>query len=203
MKNAKHAENLKSLTKKALKEGKGAETAQMDPIRALVRGILSYDVGDARADEALATIDREFCELNEVRVATELELQDMLGHRYPDIERRIVRMIAILNAIFEKEHTLNLERVKTLPKKEVRQFLRELPEVTPYVEAYTLLHGFESSAVPVDDELVALVVEHEGAAEDATAAEVQKAIENLLKAEEHGEFHAGARRIVAEKRKRK
>jgi endonuclease III len=203
MKQAKHNENLKAFSKKALKEGKGVELAQLDPLRALVRGILSYDVGDAKADEALATIDREFCELNEIRVATELELHDMLGVRYPDIERRAFRLIAILNMIFEREHTLSLERVRLLGKKEARQFLRELPEMTPYIEAYTLLHGLESAAIPVDDELLILLTEFDAVAPDTTHEEAQRALENLLKSEEHAEFHAGARKLISERKKKK
>jgi endonuclease III len=206
MKNAKTVENLKTFVKKALKEGKGAEVTQMDPLRALVRGILSYDLagggGEGRVDEAFVVIDREFCDLNELRVATELELQDMLGVKYPDIERRAVRIVAILNTVFEKEGTLSFERIKALGKKEIRQFLREMPEMTPYIEAYTMLYGFDSAAVPVDGELLELLVENEAAEEGTTVEEAQKAIENQLKADEIPEFHAGNRKLLAGKKKK-
>ena len=64
----------------------------LDPLKALVRGAMSFDVPDARADEAMAVIDREFVDLNELRVATELEVQELLGNKYPAIERRAMIM---------------------------------------------------------------------------------------------------------------
>lgn len=205
MKNAKNAENLKSFVKKVLKEGKKAEetaTPQMDPLRAIVRGVLSYDVGDAKADDALAVIDREFCDLNEVRVATELELQDMLGAKYPEIDRRAMKMVAILNAVFEKEGTLSFERVKTMGKKEIRQFVRDLPEMTPYVEAYAMLFGFDAPAMPVDREMIELLVESDAVDEEAKPEDVQRGLENAMKAEEYADFYHGVRRLAAARRKK-
>ena len=85
----KHAEELRSLFKRLTKDCK-PEPRQppLDPLKALVRGAMSFDVPDARADEAMAVIDREFVDLNELRVATELEVQELLGNKYPAIERR-------------------------------------------------------------------------------------------------------------------
>src|SRR5919205_224867 len=91
MKNAtKHADDLRSLFKRLTKDCK-PEPRQppLDPLKALVRGAMTFDVPDARADEAMAVIDREF--------------------------------------------------------------LRELPEIHPFVEAYVMLFAFDGHAVPVDD----------------------------------------------------
>ena len=49
MKNAtKHAEELKSLCRKLVKEHKPGERASQEPLWALVRGAMSYDVADDR-----------------------------------------------------------------------------------------------------------------------------------------------------------
>lgn len=202
MKNPKHNENLKSFAKKVLKESKKSEITQIDPLRAIVRGVLTADLSEARADEAFEVIDREFVDLNELRVGTELELQDMLGEKYPGIEGRAMKMVAILNAVFEKEGTLTLDRVKALGKKEIRQYFRELPEMTPYVEAYIMMYGFDSAAVPVDNELLAMLVDADAADENSTVEEVQKSLENHLKVEEMIDFHVGARKLVAGKKKK-
>src|SRR5688500_20250730 len=109
MKNAtKHAEELKSLCKKLVKEHKPAERAPQEPLWALVRGAMSYDVADDRVEQAIKVIEREFVDLNELRVATELEVQDLLGMRYPAIEERVKRLTDALTAISEQENTLSL-----------------------------------------------------------------------------------------------
>src|SRR3954470_16345202 len=155
MKNAtKHAETLKSLLKKLTKDHKSEPRPVQEPLKALVRGAMSYDVPDARAEEAMKAIDKEFVDLNELRVATDLEIHELLGVRYPLIEKRVAMITQSLNAIFEKEHTLNLDRMATISKRDARQFLRELPDVHPFVEAYVMLYAFDGHTIPVDQQTV-------------------------------------------------
>ena len=57
MKNAtKHAEELKSLCKKLVKEHKPPEKQTLEPLWALVRGAMSYDVADSRVEEAVKSL---------------------------------------------------------------------------------------------------------------------------------------------------
>jgi len=199
MKNAtKHAEGLKSLLKKLLKEHKPPPKPAMEPLKALVRGAMSFDVPDTRADEAMKLIDREFVDLNELRVATDLEIQELLGTRYPAIERRVAMITQSLNHIFEKEHTLSLERLKSVSKRDVRQFLRELPDIHPFVEAYVMLHGFDAPAVPMDEDLLSYLREQEIVDEETTLDEAQRFVEHHLKGEECYEFHVLVRRNLRE-----
>src|SRR5687768_2940752 len=106
MKNAtKHAEDLKSLLKRMLKEHKPGPRQPQEPLKALVRGAMSFDMSDGRAAEAMRAIETEFVDLNELRVATDLEIQELLGVKYPLIERRVAMITQSLNNIFEREHT--------------------------------------------------------------------------------------------------
>ncbi len=197
MKNAtKHAEDLRSLFKRLLKEHKPQPAQKQEPIRALVRGIMSYDVPDARVDEAIARIDREFVDLNELRVATELEVIELLGSRYPDIEHRVEMITRALNAIFEKEHTLNLERMATISKRDVRQFLRDLPDLHTFVDAYVMLYSFDGHAIPIDEEMLAYLRDHDIVDDKATVADAQRFVEHHIKAEECHDFFSAARKAA-------
>ena len=87
MKNAsKHADELKSLLKKLGKDR--PERPAMDPLVAIVRGSLSMDADDGLVDEAMAKIDSEFVDINELRVATELEVADLVGDHHPKIDEK-------------------------------------------------------------------------------------------------------------------
>jgi endonuclease III len=204
MKNAsKHADELKALCKRLLKEYKPQPRTPLDPLKALVRGMLSFDATDSRADDAMAVIEKEFCDLNELRVATDLEIQEMLGTRYPQIEKRVAMMTQDLNFIFEKEHTLNLNRLKESGKKEVRQFLRDLPEMNPFVDGYVMLFAFDAGAMPVDEEILEYLKEEEVVEPDATAEDAQKFVENQLKTEELYDFFVAVRQAAVESPKSK
>ena len=199
MKNAtKHADELKSLTKRLLKEHKPEPRQPQEPLKALVRAAMSFDMPDAKADEAMRLIDREFVDLNELRVATDLEIQELLGTRYPAIERRVAMITQSLNDIFEREHTLSLDRLKTVSKRDARQFLRELPDIHPFVEAYVMLFAFDGHAFPIDEETLDYLRE-QGIVEDgATLDEAQRFVEHQLKAEECHDLFAALRRVVSD-----
>ena len=199
MKNAtKHAEELRSLMRRLLKEHKPEPREAQEPLKALVRAAMSFDMPDAKADEAMRHIEREFVDLNELRVATDLEIQELLGTRYPAIERRVEMITRSLNDIFEREHMLSLDRLKTISKRDARQFLRELPDIHPFVEAYVMLYAFDGHAFPVDDELTNYLKE-QGILEDgATLDEGQRFVEYHLKAEECHDFFVAARKVVSD-----
>jgi endonuclease III len=205
MKNAtKHAEDLKALLKRLLKEHRPAPREPQEPLKALVRGAMSFDMPDGRAEEAMRAIETEFVDLNELRVATDLEIQELLGVKYPLIERRVAMITQSLNNIFEREHTLSLDRLKTVSKRDARQFIRELPDIHPFVEAYVMLFGFDGHAFPADDEALAVLRDH-GVVEGATTLdEAQRFVEHHLKAEECYELFAALRAGALDgKKKRK
>src|ERR671914_1850807 len=176
----KHADELKSLMKRLVKEHKPGDREPQEPLKALVRGAMSFDVSDHRADEAMRAIDREFVDLNELRVATDLEIQELLGQRYPEIERRVAMITQSLNNIFEREHTLSLDRLKTVSKRDARQFLRELPDVQPFVEAYVMLYGFDGHAVPLDDQMLEYLRGEEIIDEQTNLEEAQRFVEHHI-----------------------
>jgi len=204
MKNAtKHAETLKTLTKRLAREHKPAPKKALDPLNALVRGAMSFDVPDAKVDEIMGHIDREFVDLNELRVATDLEIQELLGARYPQIEKRVTMITQSLNNIFEREHTLNLERMKEISRRDARAFLHQLPEIHPFVEAYVMLFAFDGAAVPLDEAMLAHLREEEVVDETASLEDAQKFLEHHLKGEECYDFYASLRSAVGAKKKGK
>jgi endonuclease III len=203
MKNAtKYADTLHSLLRSLRREHKPEPRQDQEPLRALVRAAMSYNVSDGKADEAMRLIEKEFVGLNELRVATDLEIQELLGVRYPDIERRVAMITQALNNIFEREHTMNLERLKTISRRDARQFLRELPEIHPFVEAYVMLYGFDGHTFPMDEEILAFLKEEESLDESATLEEAQKFVEHNLKAEDMHDFFVSCRAAVSAESRR-
>lgn len=189
----KHAEELRSLFKRLLKETKPTPREAQEPLKALVRGAMSYDVPDDRADDAMKAINKEFVDLNELRVATDLEIQELLGTRYPQIEKRVAMITLSLNAIFEREHTLNLNRLTEISKRDARQFLRELPEMHPFVEAYVMLYAFDGHTIPLDEQMLEYLRGEEIVESQTSLEEAQKFLEHHIKAEECHDFYRAFR----------
>jgi hypothetical protein len=188
MKQPKYADELKSLAKRLRKGAKLPPLEAQDALRALVRAAMSYDVEDDRADRAMDLLEKEFVDLNELRVATDLEVQELLGARYPEIEKRVALITQALNYIFEREHTMSLERLRTLNKRDARQFLKEIPDILPFVEAYIMVHALEGNCIPLDRKMLDYLVQN-GAVDPALSLEeAQRFVEHHVKAEEAYEF---------------
>jgi endonuclease III len=197
MKNAtKHADELKSLYRKLMREHKPEPRQAQDALRALVHSAMSYDVPETKAQDAMKAIEKEFVDLNELRVATDLEIQELLGVRYPQIERRVAMITQALNNIFEREHTMNLERLKTISRRDARNFLRELPEIHPYVEAYVMLFAFDGHCFPIDDRMLEYLRDEEIVDEKTSLDDAQKFVEHHLTAEQCYELFMALRKAV-------
>jgi endonuclease III len=204
MKNAtKHADELRTLFKRLLKQFPPQPREPQDPLKALVRGAMLYDMPDAKAEEAMRLIDKEFVDLNEFRVATDLEIQELLGTRYPGIERRVAMITQSLNNIFEREHTLSLDRLKTISRRDARQFLRELPEIHPFVEAYVMLFAFDGHAVPLDDAMLGYLRDHDILEDGASLDDAQRFVEHQIKAEECHDLYFALRKASSDEKARR
>jgi len=204
MKNAtKHAEQLKSLYRKLMREHKPDAKQEQDALRALVRAAMSFDVPDSKADDAMKAIEKEFVDLNELRVATDLEIQELLGVRYPAIEKRVAMITQALNNIFEREHTMNLQRLKDISRRDARNFLRELPEIHPYVEAYVMLFAFDGHCFPIDDRILEYLADEGIVDEDTTLEDAQKFVEHHLTAEQCYELFVALRKATMLEKKAK
>ncbi len=149
----------------------------------------------------MKAIEKEFVDLNELRVATELEVQELLGQRYPKIEERVTMITLALNNIFEREHTLSLNRLKDISRRDARNFLRELPEIHPFVEAYVMMFAFEGHSFPIDETILDLLVDEEIVEEGTSLVDAQKFVEHHLKDDECYAFYHALRQVAFEERK--
>lgn len=199
MKNAtKHAGALKAFAKKLAKTHDAGERPSIEPLHALVLGVLREAAPESLATKAMAIIDDEFVDLNELRVATELELEDMLEPLYDDNAERAAMLTGALSAIFDIEGRLSLDRVAGLSKREQRPALHKIAEVaegdiTPYVEAHVSLVSFGIGVVPVDEPTRTYLADAGAIDTEADLAEAQKFVEQNLKLDECWPFFVACR----------
>ena len=97
---------------------------------------------------------------------------------------------------------MSLDRLKTISRRDARQFLRELPEIHPFVEAYVMLFAFDGHAIPTDDLTVSFLREHGIVEDGASVDDAQRFMEHHLKAEECHDFYVVIRKAVADDKER-
>jgi endonuclease III len=137
------------------KVGKVSQPTASDPITQLILGILSRDTPEARASEGLERLRGVVVDYNELRVIPPIELADLLGD-FSDARLKCEDISRALNAIFAVEHTVSLERLAGLARKEVVAALDEIDGLEAYTRARVRLLGLRQHAIPLDEAMWAL-----------------------------------------------
>lgn len=205
MKNAgKHADTLKSLLKKVPRELKNAQRPQMELSESVVRACLLFDTTDGQCESGIETLRGEFADFNELRVATELEVQALLGNEYARIDERTTILRNVLHSIFESENSFKTDRLRELKRAEIREFLHNLTGITPFVEAYVMMMTFDGMAFPVDESTVAWLVDEEVLEQGISIEDTQTFMENNLRADDCYPFFLFVREnAIGAKRRRR
>ena len=78
-------------------------------------------------------------------------------------------------------------------KKDQRTALRALPMMTPFVEGYVSLAGFEQAAIPIDESMRSFLTSRDALEPEATLEEAQRFLEAHFKADECWPFFFACR----------
>lgn len=153
-----------------------------DPIRCLAVGILGSDNGPDRAERQLNKALSMVVDWNEIRVSNVREAAELLGDSGTESLRRCQNLLDALHAIYDRENKVSLDRLKSLGRREARQYLETLKGVDEYAVAYVVLWSFGGHAIPVWNHVLSALREADLVHPTATRAEIQAFLERNVPA---------------------
>lgn len=182
------AKKLKQLIRSLrASQGKAGRPATGDPVTQLILGIFSRNAPETKAQEALEALRAAVVDYNDLRVIDFLEMADLIGP-YPDARRKCEDLSRALNSIFAIEHTVSLERLASMPKRDALVYLNGIDGLEAYTRARIRLQGFQQHAIPLDEAMWELV-RREGAVDPkCTLDEAQSFLERQIPEKEALEF---------------
>ncbi|MBL8764327.1 MAG: hypothetical protein JNM07_08670 [Phycisphaerae bacterium] len=193
MTTAERARLLKSLLAKLRSRFPEAEPVPPAPdeptLREFVRSLLVWECPTSRAETAMRRIEQNIVDFNELRVCMPDDIVRMIGHTYPRAEDRAVRLRESLNGVFARNHSVSLEFLRVMPKRDARTYLEELPGVPRYAVGRTFLLALGGHAAPVDDRLLARLIDEKIAEAGADAEAASAWLERTLRAADAPEAH--------------
>lgn len=136
-----------------------------DPLAVLVQSILMWEATSDLARVAHDRLLEHVIDYNDLRVSLPHELASYIGEEFPLALERSQQLRSVLNAIFNREHGVNLEGLRDQGKREIRKYIESLRGISPYAAARVMMLCYETHAIPVDDQLRRLLVA-EGVAEE-------------------------------------
>ena len=167
-----------------------------DPVDQLVLALLSYDTPFAKAARAAQALLETMVDYNDVRVSTKGEIAAVIHPYVFNSPQRADAIRRALNAVFRKEHRINLQSLHKLGRREARQYLEELDGVDSHAMASVLLWSLGGHAVPVDRRLYEALREEGFVEPSATIEEVQAFLDRNTGASDAKEFCLLMRQFV-------
>lgn len=171
-----------------------------DPLRRLAVGILGQDCGDALAEEAVDRILGSMADWNEVRVSHPSQIHRLLGDAIPEGLVRSQQLASALQALFDRENRLSLEKLRGLGRRDARQYLEKLNGMSEHAVASVLLWSLGGHAVPVPRVLWEALRSADLVNPAASIDEVQAFLERNVAATDAKEFCVAMRSMTAGKR---
>ena len=159
-----------------------------DPLSCLARGVLGVTAMEDASRAAVERLLAAAVDWNEIRVSSPADLRHAIGAAIPEPLEAAERLVRALQALYDAENQLSLERLKTIPRREARQFLDGLDGMDPHAVAAVVLWGLGGHAIPVNDPLLGALQEADLVHPDATRAEVQAFLERHVSADEARDF---------------
>ncbi len=169
--------------------GKVKRPAVSDPTTQLLLGILSRDVPERTARQTLDELRGMVVDYNELRVIPSYELAEMIGD-YHDVRNKSEDIVRALNSVSAREHTVSLDRLRDLPKKETVALLDEIDGLEAYTRARIRLLGLEQHAIPLDEAMWALARQAQIVDKKCPLLEAQSFLERQIDEEDALEFVA-------------
>ncbi|MFQ5463062.1 MAG: hypothetical protein ACE5E5_10615 [Phycisphaerae bacterium] len=171
-----------------------------DPLRCLAIGILGVATTENKAEKAVDRILATMVDWNEVRVSNAAQIAEVIGGLVPKPLGSCQRLIDALQDIYDRENRISLDRLRTIGRREARQFLEELAGTDEYAVACAVLWGLGGHAIPANDRLLAALRDADLVHPAATRAEVQAFMERHISASEGKVFSLKMRSFAASKR---
>ncbi len=197
---AVYAEKIKKLYAQQKRGASAPEWPETDGlIESLMLAVLSDGVSLTKALSALNAMRASTVDLNDLRVSTPQVLADVIDSSIPNGLPRTSALIRVLNAVFEHENEVSIDRLKTINKKERREYLSGLDGISPYAMACTMIFGFNDHAIAVEEGLLETLKQEDLIAEDCTAEKAQQFLERQIPASEGAAFTLIMKRYAASK----
>jgi hypothetical protein len=136
----------------------------------LVRSVLAWEAPGGKAAAALKKIESHVVDYNELRVCLPDEMVAMIGERYPRALERAQRLRAMLGELYARSHTVSLEHLTAMNKREARVYLDSLDGMMPFVAARVTLLCMGCHAAPMDERMLAALTAA-GAVEPGTTTD--------------------------------
>lgn len=204
---AEYGKRLKHFLGPLKRKMRKSDTADRDRadneiIEDLLLAILEENAGAGAARSAFKKMMAGMVDYNDLRVTTPRDLARTLDQSIPDAADKSIRIAQVLNHLYDKKNSLNIESLRKGSRRDAREFLNLLDGMTPFVSAMVVHRSLGGHAIPVDEAVRQLLIDQELVSETASLEEIQSFLERHVLAAEAPLFLTEVRKLALVRYKR-
>ena len=117
------------------------------------------------------------------------ETIELIGENYPEARERAKRLHAVLNAIYNREHDIQIKSLEGAGKRDIREYFETLNGITTFVCNRIISVCYGVAAMPVDERTLDALVDNDIIHEESEITTVATWLTRQVKADEIVEFH--------------
>jgi endonuclease III len=172
------------------KPGKHAPIEYEEPVDAIVFAIVSENITESQAHDAIKKLKGYFVDWNDLRVASVEEIIEVLGPDMAAARNIAATLVSVLNAVFDKHNMLGLQSLRKLGKRPAKMLLEKLSGVTPFVVDYCMLTSMQGHAIPVNPKMIEFLKTGQHIHTEATYEEIEGFLCRLISIKNAYEFYS-------------
>jgi len=158
----------------------GVPKSNRPVLETILFAVCLENTSDHTANETFDRLQRDFHDLNEIRVSSISELEHVF-HGVAEPEWKALRVRSILHYIFENQFAYDFEILRRKSMDLAAKQLAKINYLSDFVRSFTLQMSLDSHIVPVDDNMCRAAVWLGLAKANGTSLEASAALKPALK----------------------
>lgn len=165
-----------------------------DPVEAMIFGLLSESMPEAKARSVYASMQENFVDWNDLRVSRLEEISEVLREETASAERITANLNQSLNFVFRAHDTISMAMLAELGKRPARKFLEGVPGLSRFVVDYIMLTSLDSHCIPLTQRMQEYLKNAGLADPEATEEELEGYLQRQISASNAYAFYVTLRK---------
>jgi hypothetical protein len=120
----------------------------------IIYGIICEKLSEKETEAAMKRFSEYFVDWNDLRVSRLEEIAEQLGDDTPENRQIALTITKVLQKVFNEDHQINLESLQKMGKRQARQKLEKIEELSRFVVDYCMLICLGSHAIPLTEKMI-------------------------------------------------
>jgi endonuclease III len=158
-------------------------------VDSIISGIISEKLSEKETESALKKFSEYFVDWNDLRVSRIEEIAEILGADTVQNREIALSITKVLQRIFDENHQISLELLQKSGKRQARQKLEKMEDMSLFAIDYCMLTALGSHAIPLTEKMIEYLKTNELVDKEADAQIIEGFLMKQISSKNAYEFY--------------